>query len=328
MTLFRWMYNMPCAPHVPPFALVLAIAALGLLTGCDDETVGPDTRGTVSGHVLDAASEEPVARAEVSTSPATQSVLTDREGRFVLENIPTGTYTIEASKDQFEPGNTNVRVSADNDTTRATILLERSSGPQTRGVIEGQVFDATSDAPIDRARVATDPPTQSVLTDREGRFMLDITAGDYTLVTSKDQYETDSTAVSVEAGDTTQAFIPLQRTPGFGDKQDSLAVVVTDLFNERVNDDNSGPDSVFANVEYEARNVGEVKITAYEILFRLVTDDATFSQEEVGDTLLVGEFDVGSFRRFVRESPVDEVRVDDVFVETEPSSKGEFSLFR
>ena len=86
------------------------MSASALLVGCDDETAGPQTRSTVSGQVLDATSEEPVARAEVSTSPATQSVLTDREGRFVLENIPTGTYTIEASKDQFEPGNTNVRV--------------------------------------------------------------------------------------------------------------------------------------------------------------------------------------------------------------------------
>ena len=229
MTLFRWTQDARRAPQVSLVVLVLAIAALGLLTGCDDETVGPQTRGAIDGQVLDARTEEPVARANITTSPPSQSVLTDDNGEFVLDDIPTGNYTIEADKSQFEPG---------------------------------------------------------------------------------------ATTVSVEAGDTTRATILLERTDDFGDTQDSLAVAVTDLFNERVNRDSTGADSIFANVEYEAHNAGEVEITTYEILFKVVTDAAVLSQEEGGDTLHVGEFDVGSFRRFVRESPATDVRVEDVFLRT------------
>jgi len=209
---------------------VIGAVLLGITMGCDDETLGPQTRGTIDGQVLDATSQEPVASANVTTSPPTRSVLTGDNGQFTLENVPTGNYTVDAVKDGFEIGSTTINVEAD-ETTEATLLLERSDD--------------------------------------------------------------------------------------FGGQTDSLAVELIDWYNTSVNRDSTGQDSVFTTVEYEARNAGETTITRYEIAFRIVTGATTFAQEEVGDTLTTGEFDIGRFERYVRQSPATEVRVIDTFIETE-----------
>jgi hypothetical protein len=203
---------------------------LGIATGCDDETVGPETRGAIQGAVLDATSEEPVANVNITTSPPTRSVLTDDAGTFVLGDVPTGNYTIDAVKEGFNTGSTTINVRAD-DTTEATILLRREDD--------------------------------------------------------------------------------------FGGQADSLTVELVDWFNERINRDSTGADSIFVNAEYEARNAGEVRITSYQIRFDIVTSENTFSEEQMGDTLAVGEFDIGRFRRYVRMSPATDVEVVDTFIETE-----------
>jgi hypothetical protein len=195
---------------------------------------------------------------------------------------------------------------------------DETLGPQTRGTIDGQVLDATSQEPVANANVTTSPPTRSVLTGDNGQFTLEnVPTGNYTVDAVKDGFETGSTTINVEADETTEATILLERSDDFGGQTDSLAVELIDWYNTTVNRDSTGRDSVFTTVEYEARNAGETTITSYEIAFRIVTDANTFAQEEVGDTLTTGEFDVGRFERYVRQSPATEVRVVDTFIETE-----------
>lgn len=210
-------------------------------------------------------------------------------------------------------------------TVVAAILLlalvgcdEETLGPETRGTIEGLVQEAETDNPITGANVTTSPPTQSVLTDGSGRFQLpDVPTGNYTIEASKSGYTSRSVTVKVQERRTATATIPLERGEEFGSKTDSLAVEVTDWYNDRVNRDTTGADSLFANVEFEARNAGSTTITTYEIIFKIRTDENTFSEEVVGDSLKEGEFDVGRFRRFTRTSPATDVRATDTYVETE-----------
>jgi len=195
---------------------------------------------------------------------------------------------------------------------------DETIGPQTRGTIDGQVLDATSQEPVARANVTTSPPTRSVLTDSAGRFSLpDVPTGNYTVDAVKNGFETGSTTINVEPDEATEATLLLERSDDFGGQTDSLAVELIDWYNTAVNRDSTGRDSVFTTVEYEARNAGETTITRYEIAFRIVTGATTFAQEEVGDTLTTGEFDIGRFERYVRQSPATEVRVIDTFIETE-----------
>jgi hypothetical protein len=215
----RFFHRSSCA--------LLLLSVLLLVAGCDEETLGPETRGTLTGVVQDAETNDPIAQANVTTAPPTQSVLTGEDGSFEIADIPTGNYSIEATKTKYNSRAVEVRVQ-ENQTTSATLLLERSE-------------DAT-------------------------------------------------------------------------EKSDSLTAEVTNWFNDRVNRDSSGADSVFADVEYSARNAGDTRIQAYEVYFEIDTAEGTFSQEVSGDSLDTGQRDVGGFRKYI-PAEAQAVRVEDVYWE-------------
>lgn len=190
---------------------------------------------------------------------------------------------------------------------------EETVGPQTEGQVEGTVLDAQTNEPVARANVTTSPPTQSVLTDSDGTFSLgNVPTGNYTVQASKSDYESRSVTVNVTEGRTATATILLERADDFGSSNDSLRAQVTNWFNDRVNRDTTGADSIFVDVEYSALNVGDVRIRRYEIYFDITTPDGTFSKEIEGDSLDVGQRDIGGFRKFVTAEGED-VRVTDVY---------------
>jgi WD40 repeat protein len=73
----------------------------------------------------------------------------------------------------------------------------------TSGVISGIVIDASTHLPISGASVTTDPSTNSVTTDVEGRFAIpDVPPGSYTVTVTKPGYAIDSVHVSVRVNGT------------------------------------------------------------------------------------------------------------------------------
>jgi len=110
----------------PLSSLALALLVGIVLIGCDEEVLGPTLRGTVDGQVRTFDDGVPVADASVTTSPATGAYLTDKNGRFRLSNIESGPYNITVRKKGFRANTLSVAV-RDDETTPATILLERSA---------------------------------------------------------------------------------------------------------------------------------------------------------------------------------------------------------
>ena len=194
---------------------------------------------------------------------------------------------------------------------------DETLGPETRGTIEGVVQDAETSTPLARANVTTSPPTQSVLTDEDGSFTLDdIPTGNYSVSASKANFESRAVEVSVQANQTTSATLLLEQSEDADAENDSLTAQVTNWFNDRINRDSTGSDSIFADVEYSARNVGDVEIRGYEVYFEIETAEGTFSQEVSGDSLDTGQRDVGGFRKFLPEE-AQNVRVDGVYWEVD-----------
>lgn len=68
-------------------ALVAALAAPG---------VAQQATGTVAGRVTDKGTGQPLASVQVTISPTTRGALTDRDGRYRIENVPAGTVEIRA----------------------------------------------------------------------------------------------------------------------------------------------------------------------------------------------------------------------------------------
>jgi hypothetical protein len=144
------------------FLLAALLLAAGALAGCDDETVGPETQGTLTGTVESAETSAPIPRANVTTSPPTQSVLTGEDGTFSLDNIPTGNYTVTASKSDFGSRSVTVRVE-EGQTTNASILLEPENGAEADS-LSAQVTSWLND-PINRDSTGAD----SIFVDVEYR---------------------------------------------------------------------------------------------------------------------------------------------------------------
>ena len=195
---------------------------------------------------------------------------------------------------------------------------EATLGPEARGDITGQVLDADSNAPVEQASITTSPPTQSVLTDENGEFTLTgVETGNYTVDVTKKNYDSQAVSVRVREGEVAQAIALLETSDDAGEKRDSLSAAVVDFYNDRINRDSTGADSVFVTAQYRAQNVGDRTITAYELYFRIETDAQTFSEEVTGDTLDAGQADLGDLRTYVRSSDAERVEITDVYVETE-----------
>ncbi|MFW5877615.1 MAG: TonB-dependent receptor [bacterium] len=83
-------------------------------------------------------------------------------------------------------------------------LFTSFSFAQRNGIITGQLLDASNGEPLIFANVALEGTSVGTVTDEDGFFTLNgISPGNYTLVMSYIGYQTEETAVTVTAGETT-----------------------------------------------------------------------------------------------------------------------------
>lgn len=84
--------------------------------------VDMDTFSSIRGVVLDDTTGAAIAGASVTTTPATEAILTNSSGEFRIDDIPTGDYAIIVRKYGYERRTVNVAV-RENRITQATITL-------------------------------------------------------------------------------------------------------------------------------------------------------------------------------------------------------------
>jgi hypothetical protein len=197
----------------------------------------------------------------------------------------------------------------------AAVLLtagceDSSLGPAQRGAIEGRVQDFETEAALEGVNITTSPPTSALVTDGEGRFTLqDVEVGNYTISAKKSGYTPNQVTVSVRADATTQATLFLEPDASAAASTDSIDVTVTNWANRPLQ-----PDSVFVDVEYRVHNVGDVRIDAYEVYFRIQTNGSDFYYEAQGDSLAVGQADIADFSKYVRDQSATDVVVEDYWL--------------
>ena len=105
------------------YLFFLICISLGFF-GCEEDPFIPEEFGTLFGEVLMAEENIAIASVTISTNPPTSSVETDAEGRFQLENIPEGTYSLRAEKSGFLTEVTSVAVFANSD---ANVIIRMNS---------------------------------------------------------------------------------------------------------------------------------------------------------------------------------------------------------
>lgn len=82
------------------FNLIL-IFALTFFINCSEDTVNLVGEGTITGRVVEAGSFNPIENAKISLSPTNNTVFTDVEGYFKIDNVEAGDYSVSATKEDY-----------------------------------------------------------------------------------------------------------------------------------------------------------------------------------------------------------------------------------
>ena len=272
----------------------------------DQQTEPLDSTGTILGTVLDADTNEPIANASVTAEPGLSAPVTGEDGQFQFEDVPVGSYTLTAARAGYDSSSVSVGVSVGR-TVQATIFLDQEEAAAT-GTISGTVFNASTDEPLARASVTTDPPLSAPVTGEDGQFQFeDVPVGSYTLTATRAGYDSSSVSVGVSESETVEASI-------FLEPDTSRANVTASVTNWSTSTEG---DDFVVDVEYRVRNTSNVDVAVYEVDFRINTANETFLVQETGQDLLAGQTDVGEFQKNTRDEEVQEVFVDRITFEEE-----------
>ena len=124
---------------------LVLLAAVFLLGGCKDGLVEPERFGSIQGRVLDFDSFAPISGALVTTSPATDAVLTGEDGSFSIETALVGAYTITARRSGYSPNTTTISI-REGQVGRADVLLEVGDDDEPLpGELTAQVLNFTNE---------------------------------------------------------------------------------------------------------------------------------------------------------------------------------------
>lgn len=85
-----------------------------ILIGCSEDTIDFEETGTLTGTVISALSQEPIANTEVSTNPSSSTVFTNENGDFIINDILVDSYAVQAEATGFVVGFESVTITADN----------------------------------------------------------------------------------------------------------------------------------------------------------------------------------------------------------------------
>lgn len=95
----------------------LYLYSLGLLllvfASCSEDRIDGVQTGTVQGIVVASGTNLVLSDVKISTQPGSSTVFTDSQGKFILNEIPVGTYSVQADKEDYLSGFEPATVIAD-----------------------------------------------------------------------------------------------------------------------------------------------------------------------------------------------------------------------
>ena len=203
--------------------LIVTLLAVGFVTGCggsDDGDGSSSDTGSVSGTVTD-ANGDPISGATctiiTTDQRATFEATTNANGVFLINGVPSGTWTLTITKDGFQTITLNITVGSGSTTEipgSETVVIP-SAGT---GIVTGTVSDATTTVAIEGATVVIG--SFSATSSATGAYILPaVTAGAQTITATKTGYESYTSTVTVVADSTVTRDIAMTSSapePGKG----------------------------------------------------------------------------------------------------------------
>ncbi|MCK8521825.1 carboxypeptidase regulatory-like domain-containing protein [Aquimarina sp. D1M17] len=82
------------------FIVKIASILIVLVTvSCSEDTIDLEGLGSVRGRVVQVGTNEPLENVKISTNPGSSTVFTNAEGFYLLENVPSGDYSLSAQRE-------------------------------------------------------------------------------------------------------------------------------------------------------------------------------------------------------------------------------------
>ena len=150
-----------------------------------------DVYGDISGTVIVSGTGYPLEGATISVVGSGKSEQTQYDGTYEIENVPVGTFTVQASKSGYiDSEENNVEILEDQEITVDFSLVKQTTG---EGSVEGFVIDIMNLAPIQGAQVVVAGTGYSGDTDSQGYYEIEsVPVGTYDITASKSGYESST----------------------------------------------------------------------------------------------------------------------------------------
>ncbi len=88
------------------FIKAVSVFVIIMMISCSEDTIDLEGLGAVKGRVVAVGTNEPLENVKISTNPSSSTVFTDANGEYLIENIPSGDYSLSAQREgllaQFE----------------------------------------------------------------------------------------------------------------------------------------------------------------------------------------------------------------------------------
>ena len=133
---------------------IVLILTLSLFLGCSEETVDLVGLGIITGRVVETNSFNPVENAKVTISPTNNTVFSDADGYFRIEDVEAGDYSVSSTKEayltSFEAATVtigievNVIFEMEDDTARVSVLGAERFAHSRKNSAEGLNFTRSS----------------------------------------------------------------------------------------------------------------------------------------------------------------------------------------
>ncbi len=119
---------------------VFSLLVPAFIFSCSKETVMTEIFGDIEGKVIHSKTEEPIRNVSISTSPGTVAILTEEDGSFFIDDVPTGNYNIQARKDGYSNASVSVAV-RENRVATAQIVMKpvEEDTSASKGDLEAEV---------------------------------------------------------------------------------------------------------------------------------------------------------------------------------------------
>lgn len=93
-----------------------------IILSCNENTVDPKLYGSISGTVTSSEDDLPMEGVSITTNPGTNSVSTDAEGKFSLEDVLVGDYTVGSKKEDYTSGSASIKVGEGQNVVMAIVM--------------------------------------------------------------------------------------------------------------------------------------------------------------------------------------------------------------